>query len=71
MESGHAGTLPRPMDKTVLTISGNILEMNVGDSAQFDLKMLEALGFIDVETSTPWYRGKMIFPRRSAPVAHG
>lgn len=61
MASAHAGTLPRPMDKTVLTISGNILEMNVGDSAQFDLKMLEALGLIDVETSTPWYRGKMIF----------
>ena len=35
--------------------------MNVGDKAVFDLAMLEKLGMKTVETTTPWYTGKVRF----------
>ncbi len=58
---GHAGTLPSPADKPILTISGDISEKNAGDSAQFDRAMLEKMGLVTVETTTPWYKGPMTF----------
>ncbi len=35
--------------------------MNVGDKAVFDLAMLEKLGMKTIETTTPWYTGKVRF----------
>jgi hypothetical protein len=50
-----AATLAPPTDKPILTISGKIHITNVGETAQFDRAMLEALGMTAFETHTPWY----------------
>ncbi|WP_202397151.1 molybdopterin-dependent oxidoreductase [Teichococcus coralli] len=50
-----AAELAAPVEKPILTISGKISAHNKGDSAQFDRGMLEALGMVGFETSTPWY----------------
>ena len=59
--AAHAGTLPVPADKPILTISGEITDKNVGDTAQFDRNMLEKMGLVTVVTTTPWYQGPMTF----------
>jgi hypothetical protein len=56
-----ADGLAVPTDKPILTISGEITEKNVGDTAQFDRAMLEKLGMVTIETTTPWYKGPMKF----------
>ena len=61
MPSANAGALPMPADKPILTISGNIDDKNVGDTAQFDRAMLEKMGLVTVVTTTPWYQGPMSF----------
>lgn len=61
LTSAYAEKLPAPTGKPVLTISGKIGNMNVGDKAVFDLAMLEKLGMKTIETTTPWYTGKVRF----------
>nr|WP_245500941.1 molybdopterin-dependent oxidoreductase [Lichenibacterium minor] len=61
MTSAEAANLPPPADKPILTISGDITEKNVGDTAQFDRSMLEHLGVVKIETTTPWYKGTVTF----------
>ena len=56
-----AASLPSPTAKPILTISGAITEKNVGDTAQFDRAMLEKMGMVTIETTTPWYNGPMRF----------
>ncbi|WP_128254946.1 molybdopterin-dependent oxidoreductase [Falsirhodobacter deserti] len=56
-----AGDLSVPTGDVILTVSGRIENTNVGDTVQFDREMLEALGFVDVTTTTPWHAGKMTF----------
>ncbi|MBN7806897.1 MULTISPECIES: oxidoreductase [Agrobacterium] len=55
--SAHAGSLPQPTGKTILTISGNIANTNADGAAKFDRDMLEAIGIVTVETHSPWYDG--------------
>jgi hypothetical protein len=52
-----AGEFDAPQERPILTISGKIRRRNVGDLAQFDRPMLEALGEQNLVTSTPWYNG--------------
>lgn len=47
--------LGAPTEKPILTISGKIRVFNLGETAQFDRPMLEALGMTGFETMTPWY----------------
>jgi hypothetical protein len=54
-------SLKAPTDKPILTITGKIASKNEGDSAQFDRAMLESLGMVTVETSSPWYKGLVKF----------
>ncbi|MBA8837579.1 MULTISPECIES: molybdopterin-dependent oxidoreductase [unclassified Ochrobactrum] len=61
VSGAFAGSLPKPQDKPILTISGNIQNKNNGDTAQFDRAGLEALGLKTVETANPWYDGKVSF----------
>jgi hypothetical protein len=61
LPSAYAEKLPAPTGKPVLTISGKIGNTNVGDKAVFDLAMLEKLGMKTMETTTPWYTGKVRF----------
>ena len=58
---GVASPLPTPTHRPILTISGKIKRTNSGDTAQFDRLMLEALGTTEIETTTPWYTGKVRF----------
>jgi hypothetical protein len=57
----RADSLGTPTDKPILTISGEITNKNVGDTAQFDRAMLEKMGMVTIETTTPWYKGPMKF----------
>ena len=56
-----SGPLPAPVEKPILTISGKIGAFNRDGTAQFDRAMLEGLGMVVVETSTPWYKGSVKF----------
>jgi hypothetical protein len=56
LSRGVAATpLPQPSQRPLLTISGKIAAFNKGNTAQFDLPMLESLGMSGFETMTPWY----------------
>ncbi|KAB0265797.1 oxidoreductase [Microvirga brassicacearum] len=59
--TASAESLKTPTEKPILTISGKIALKNEGDSAQFDRAMLESLGMVTVETSSPWYKGLVKF----------
>ena len=54
-------TLALPADKAILTISGKISVTNRPGQAVFDRAMLEQLGMIGFETTTPWYSTKVKF----------
>jgi len=56
-----AEPLPPPSGKVILTVSGDIPVANVGESAQFDLDGLRALGLTTIETTTVWTEGKQVF----------
>jgi len=59
--TASAGSLAPPSEKPILTISGKIELTNKEGTAQFDRAMLEALGTVSIETTTPWYKGPMTF----------
>lgn len=50
-----AQSLAAPSGMPILTVEGKIKNTNVGETAQFDRSMLEALGMVSFTTSTPWY----------------
>lgn len=58
---GSAATLPKPQGKVILKISGRIANANNGETAEFDLPMLEALGLESFSTTTPWYKDSVTF----------
>lgn len=53
--------LPQPTGDAILTVSGAIAVTNAGDTAVFDLAMLESLSPVTVETSTIWTDGVQSF----------
>jgi hypothetical protein len=57
----YAASLAAPTERPILTISGKIGVTNKDGTAQFDRSMLEALGMVKVETTTPWHEGKNTF----------
>ena len=56
-----ADDLKLPIEKPILTISGKVATTNKEGEAHFDRPMLEALGMVTIETSTPWDTGKVRF----------
>ena len=56
-----ASSLSQPEDKPILTVAGSIGVTNKDGTAQFDRQMLEALGAVSFETTTPWYSGPVTF----------
>jgi hypothetical protein len=56
-----AAPLPQPQGKVILTISGRITNTNNGNSAEFDMPMLEAIGIESFTTKTPWYKDPVTF----------
>ncbi len=59
--SAAAESLPRPLTKPILTVTGKIAVTNDGGKAVFDREMIEALGETSFSTSTPWYNGSHKF----------
>ena len=53
--------LPQPEGQVILTIGGTIGRTTDGTKAYFDLAMLESLGTVTVETTTPWTEGVQRF----------
>lgn len=56
-----AETLAAPSERAILTIEGKIRATNKDSTAQFDRPMLEALGMVSFETTTPWHNGRVRF----------
>ena len=59
--SAAAEDLPAPAGPVILTLTGQIGVHNAGDTAVFDLAMLESLGGRTTHTTTPWYDGSRSF----------
>jgi hypothetical protein len=53
--------IAQPSENVVLTISGQIAMKNVGDTAQFDMQMLEDLPRVSFATTTIWTDGVQEF----------
>jgi hypothetical protein len=47
--------LDAPKERPVLTVSGKIGVKNAGETARFDMKMIESLPQHSFTTSTPWF----------------
>ena len=56
--------LDPPTGEVVLTVEGRLDHPNVGQTAQFDLAMLEKLARRTGEMETPWTEGKVRFSVR-------
>lgn len=56
-----ASALDAAKGEIVLTISGEISETNSGDTAEFDVEMLEDIGTVTFQTSTIWTEGIQTF----------
>ena len=56
-----AAPLPKPTGEVVLTVKGNISNMNSDGAAVFDMAMLEALAGRKAVVETPWTKGKVSF----------
>lgn len=61
LSPARAAALAVPVEKKILTISGQIASTNDGDTAVFDRPMLEAIGTDGFKTVTPWYGGEVRF----------
>jgi hypothetical protein len=59
--AAYAASLGTPANRPILTISGKIAVTNKDNTAQFDRAMLESLGLVTIETTTPWHEGKVKF----------
>lgn len=56
-----AETLAKPAGKVVLEVSGKIANTNDGDTADFDMEMLNGLTSRTTVTHSPWYDGARTF----------
>lgn len=70
--AGAGDGLAQPTGKVILQITGAIENKNGADAASFDHEMLEQIGMMDVQTSTPWTEGQPVFNgvRMSDLLAH-
>jgi len=53
--------LDAPTTRPILTVSGKIAVKNAGETARFDMKMIEALPQHSFTTSTPWFNKPVKF----------
>lgn len=61
VSNAGAACLPAATEKPILTIDGKIGCLGPDGSAKFDRAMLERIGMISFETTTPWYSGPVKF----------
>ncbi|MEE4011942.1 molybdopterin-dependent oxidoreductase [Roseibium sp. FZY0029] len=60
-EAAQAANLPAPSGDVILVVTGNIENTNKGDSAEFDMEMLESLDGLSKTLETPWTDGTTAF----------
>lgn len=53
--------LDKPTGDVILTVTGNVTHANAGNTAQFDVAMLEKLAARTGQMETPWTTGKVTF----------
>jgi hypothetical protein len=56
-----AEALPPLSGKPILAVSGNIAQADAGGEVRLDRDMLEALGTVSFETTTPWDKERVRF----------
>jgi len=61
MPESRAQVLAKPKGPVVLTVSGQISQHNLGNTAVFDAAMLQALPVQELITRTPWEKNVMTF----------
>lgn len=59
--ASSAMALEKPTGDVILTITGTVDHPNAGNTAQFDLAMLEKLEGRKASMETPWTQGKIAF----------
>jgi hypothetical protein len=64
----YAAELAAPTGEVLLTVSGDITVTNAGDTAVFDLAMLQEIGGERIETTTIWTDGTQEFTGVSLKV---
>ncbi len=61
MPAEALNSLQKPKGRVLLSISGAIERTNVGDRADLDRAMLEDIGMVELETTTPFTEGSTVF----------
>ncbi len=61
LSAADAGPLAVPQGEVILTVTGNIHATNAGDTAQFDLAMLQDIDGTEIATTTIWTDGVQRF----------
>ncbi|MCA0044217.1 molybdopterin-dependent oxidoreductase [Celeribacter litoreus] len=59
--TASADMLEAPTGEVILTVSGEIGASNIGDTAQFDLAMLQAMPAMEITTETIWTPSTHVF----------
>ena len=49
--------IAKPTGRVILSITGDIERANSAEGVELDRTMLEAIGMVELETETPFYRG--------------
>jgi hypothetical protein len=57
----QANSLTQPKGKVILSVTGDIQNKNAGETATFDLAMLEAIPGRHASMQTPWTTGTTVF----------
>lgn len=61
MPAGALSSLPKPKGLVLLSVTGAIERTNTEDRAEFDREMLESIGMVEIETTTPFTEGSTVF----------
>ncbi|TCL09887.1 hypothetical protein BXY66_1952 [Shimia isoporae] len=56
-----AAPLASPENEVILTVSGELAQVNAGGTAQFDLAMIKGLPAVELVTETIWTEGSQTF----------
>jgi hypothetical protein len=54
-------SIPGPTEKVVLTLYGDLVVKNGGDTLQFDMPTLEKLGIVEYAVHDPWLKSEVTY----------
>lgn len=54
-------SLPKPKGRVLLSVSGEIERTNAEGKAELDREMLESIGMVEIQTTTPFTKGSTVF----------